>query len=248
MSVQGHRRHTSLLRAALLLASWGALLSGCGGGMDFGGRIQIPAEQQHAILAGQATGASLSLPTDRPFNIHVKNSSQDPGSQGRGHGKSDATADGQAFAQADADDGGSAVAQFRIGHRLDNQSGQTQAVAIQVQFDLAEGIKASEVPKPQTLAKGDLQLVVLDSRNRTVARLTLVQTTSDAAVSQSSHPEHCTLTTKFEPNNSYDVVLFGRVEATTAPGQEAAARIAVAKLKMDLTFSVAQTQPATKSS
>ena len=247
MRDRGHTLCCRLWRVTPLLWSLGGLLSGCGGGVDFGGNIRVPVEQRHVIAAGQPVGRPLSLPTDRPFNIHDKNSSQDRGSDGQARGESDADAQGQALALAEAGNGGSAVAQFRIGHRLDNQSGQTQAVAIQVQFDLTESIEASGLPKPETLAKADLHLLVLDSRNRTVAKLILVQTTSDAAVSQSSHPEHCTLTTKFEPNNSYDVVLFGRVEAGTAPGQEAAARIAVAKLKMDLTFSVAQTQPAAKS-
>jgi len=238
----------SRLAGTILLGVVAAtLLPGCGGGIDFGGDVRVPAEQQHVIKAEQHTNAPLSLPADHRFNIHIKRSSQDLAAEGQARGESNATADGQAYASASAANGGSATAMFQIGHRLDNESGQVQSVAIEVQFDLVQEIKASQQPEPHTIAKADLHLVILDTHRRTVAKTTLIQATSDDAISSATGSQRRTVTATFEPNQSYDVVLFAQVEAATDSGQEAVAQIDVKNLQMIFTFaSVARQASAAK--
>ncbi len=230
-----HRRCRVLVLAALL--------PGCGGS-DFGGEISMPPGQQHVLRSEQIDAAPLNLPADRAFNIHIKESQQCPGADGRAGASSDATADGQAFCQAEASNGGSASADFNIGHRIVNRTGSAQSVRIQLEYQLSQEIEASPVPTARTQGIAHMDLVVLDSHKRSIAKMAVVHATSDEATATVSSREQRVLAVQFEPGRSYDVMLFGKVDVATDTGQKAVARLEIAQLTMRLTFSPAETQPA----
>jgi len=220
-----------------------ALLPGCGG-MDFGGEIRVPVSQRHILKADQLTGRPINLPADRSFNIHVKKSSQDPGPAGEARGESDATADGRASCLAKAENGGSASAEFNIGHRIENLSSSPQCVVVELHFDLRQSISASPLPAPKTLAAGNVQLLVMDAGKRNLVKIAVVQVTSDEAAGTARTRDQRNIPVRFEPGQSYDIMLFGRVEAAAEADQEAVARLDLEGLRMHLTFSPADTQPA----
>lgn len=222
-------------------------LSGCGGA-DFGGDVRVPGPERYVLATGTAAGEPLALPGDRGFNIHVKQSSQNPGAHGTARGDSDASRDGKAFCRAEATGGGAASAEFKIGHRIDNRSEGTQLASISVEFRLNESVEICDAPKGNTLAKAELFLVVLDSRKRVVSTTTIIQTDSDQAVGRTEGPQQRLISARLEPAESYDVMLFGRAEAVTeadAPTeQKAAARIEIDQVRMNLSFARLATQPA----
>lgn len=223
------------------------LITGCGG-MDFGGEIRVPADQRHVLAADSASSDQILLPGDRTFNIHLKNSSQNPDAEGQARGDSDATAEGNAMCVAEADNGGSAMAEFKLGHRIDHQSKKQQVVTIQTEFELEQSIDASPLPAAETLASMNLMLVILDSKSRSVASLNITQTTSDSALSSTKATSRPSIRVVFEPDQSYNIVLFGKVDASSAQSQKASARLSVRNLKMRLTFApaVTETKPATE--
>ncbi len=211
---------------------------------DFGD-VRVPAEQQHVIKA-DAPVAPLNLPADHPFAIHIKKSSQNPGVDGRARGESNATPAGEALCLAEAGNGGSASAEFNIGHRIDNRSSAGQQVGIQVEFALKQSVTASTQPAGDTLANANLFLVVMDGRKQVLAKVAIVQGTSDQSAGEGSTQDQRTLSVRFEPQQSYDVMLYGKVNAGSAANQEAKARLEIGQLKMQLSFSPAATQPAAK--
>ncbi|GMU22918.1 MAG: hypothetical protein AMXMBFR13_30020 [Phycisphaerae bacterium] len=227
----------------LLFSGWLVPLAGCGG-TDFGGEVQLAPAQEGALLdAGAPDSDVLNLPADRPFNIHMKNSSQNPGVEGKARGDSDAEAAGRAFALAEAAAGGTAQAEFRIGQRIVHAAARNQRAVITVEFKMDHALQAPVVPDPKTLATINLQLMVLDARKHVLARMPLVQTTTDEAVGSGSAGELRNLSVILEPSGRYDIMLYGQVESVAAPGQEAIARLDVGDLRMRLSFSPMTTQP-----
>lgn len=230
----------------LTLAGWaavGSVLGGCGGS-QFGPDARVPVEARHTIRSGEPAGQALSLPGERGFNIHLKESSQNLGAAGEAVGRSDATSKGQATAEATAARGGSARAEFKIGHRIDNLSGNGQSMTVHVAFDLEHAVEASDPPAPATMAKVNLSLVVIDSHKRPVSTSVVAQADSDESRGKAVSPQQRDITVRLEPGESYDVVLYALVEAASADDQNAAARLAIDRLRMDMTFAPLATQPA----
>jgi len=224
------------------LGALATLLVGCGGA-GFGEDIRVSAEDRHTVKAAPVSGKPIELPKDHTFNIHTKNSDQNPGPNGKARGDSDATNAGNAWCLANASDGGSASAQFSVGHRIENHTGKGQNVAIEVNYMLTQKIQASKAPESNTLATTNLQLVVRDSRKKILAKTALAAATSDQAVAGANTKDQRTLNVQFEPGLSYDIMIYGKVDASSADKQKASARLDVKNLKIKLTFSPATSQP-----
>jgi len=227
-------------RGLLVLA---LLLPGCHGTGSVSD-IRVPPEQQGVLEAREGPGGSIELPGERGFNIHIKNSRQNPGTDGSADSNSAATAGGEASCQAEAANGGSSAADFTIGHRVTNRTGSPQSVRIQLEYALSHSTEASPEPGVGTLGTAHMDLLVLDSHKRNIAKMTVVHATSDEANATVSSQDRRTLTARFEPDRWYDVMLVGHVEASAEVGQRALARLEVKDLKMRFTFSPAATRPA----
>lgn len=213
------------------------LMAGCQGG---GGpaMIQVPAEQRHDLT--EASTTEVKLPEERSFNIHLKNSSQNPGSSGTAQGHSDATPEGSAQARAEASKGGQATAEFTLGHRVNHQAEMPHRVTIQVEFQLEQTTQADSPPAAATRADATLQLVVQNDKRQQVARMPLVQANSDNARASGSSHEKRSIVVQFEPQMSYDVYLYGKVNASGAEGQESIAELKLSDLKLRFQVSPAE--------
>jgi hypothetical protein len=212
--------------------------------MEYGGEVRVPAEHRHVIAAEPLSPGPLNLPTDATYNIHIKESQQNPGPIGSAQGRSDAQGDGNAACEAVGENGGSASAQFNLGHRIDNLATSPQKVRLELTFLLEEELEASENAAPETLASASLVFVVLDSRQHPVARLSFVDTTTDAVRTVATDTEKRSVTFQFEPDETYDIMLFAKVSTAAAPDQRARARLAVKSLQMQFAFVPVTTQPA----
>lgn len=234
-----------MVNCRLMIATGVLFVFGCGGS-ETGPDPRVPVSQRHVVRAGTPAGDGLSLPGEKGFNIPLKQSSQNPGAGGTARGDSDASPQGNAFCFAEVAKGGSAHAEFKIGHRIDNNDAAVVDASVQVQFDLESSLEASDVPAPATTAAGNLDLMVIDSHKRVVSKTPLIQSTSDDAPGSGSGPQRRQLKVRMEPGESYDFVLYGRVQAAASESQQAKARIGLSQLRMQFTFRSGTTQPAVK--
>jgi len=223
------------------LASVGVLCS-CGQ-TDFGGDIRVPTDRQHVLTAETSSRSAVRLPDDQLFNIHIKRSSQTPGADGQARGASDATGAGESHCLAEAVNGGSATADFKIGHQVRNDSGLAQRVDIDTTFEWAQLIEASTGAGADTRGSATLLLMVLDSKKKTVAQMKVVEATSDQALARVSSKDQRSLVVQIEPRRSYDIILVGQVDVAAAPDQEIRARLDVKGLQMSLTFAPGSARP-----
>ena len=223
---------------SLLLSVWG-----CSGG-ELGPSARVPADQRHTLRGGAAAMSELTLPGSSGYNIHLKRSSQDPGANGLAESKAETDTAGAASCRARAARGGTSWAEFKIGHRIDNLSASPQRAEIDVTFGLEHEIDGGPTPAAESLSKAELVLAVVDSRKHEVHRTSLLAVTSDAASGQGSENRQRRLSALLEAGESYDVVLYGRVDATAAEGQETSAALALKGLTMRMSFISSASRPA----
>lgn len=222
----------------LIVSVWG-----CSGG-ELGPAARVPADQRHTLRGGAAAVSELTLPGGTGYNIHLKRSSQEPGANGVAESKAETDTAGAASCRARAARGGSAWAEFKIGHRIDNLSNSPRRAEIEVAFSLEHEVDSGATPVAESLAKVELVLAVVDSRKHEVHRTSVVAVTSDAASGRGSEKRQRQLSAMLEPGESYDVVLYGRADATAAEGQETTATLAVKELTMQMRFTAAASRPA----
>ncbi len=225
--------HPTKTQTIRLTAGLALLISGCAG-VDFGGEIHIPESQMHVLPPAGPDPTPILLPGDRTFNVHQTAGSRIPGPEGSAREDAAALPDGAAFCLIEAADGGSANAEFKLGHRLENRTDQAITANIQVEFDLAYTIAASPEPVGGTLATANLHLAVLDARNRPLASLPVAQLTSDTVSADSTTTERHRLSAVIGPHRNATILLYGRVSGASISGQNASARMDVKNLRMRL--------------
>ncbi|NLX12779.1 MAG: hypothetical protein GXY44_03880 [Phycisphaerales bacterium] len=210
-------------------------------------QIRVPLDRQYILDDPSERPIKVSLPMDQPFNIHTKRSNQNPGLDGTAQGHSDATAAGRASCSVEAANGGSALAEFTIGHRIANQTDYFQNLSVELDCRWQHALHTSTDPTADTIARADLQILVLDAKGKILATIPALKTDSDQIQASAELLDHRKLSVSLEPKLRYDIILTGKVEAQSAAGQEASARLEVNDLKINLSFCSEQkeiTQPA----
>ena len=157
---------------------------------------------------------------------------------------SESTPDGTAFCEAKAANGGTASADFLLGHRIENETAARQNAAVQIEFEMTQELRCSDKPAPKTLATGTLNVQILDGHKRSLATVPVAQINSDNAVGSSLNTYRFNLSAVLDPRQNYSFVLQGSVKADGDAGQEAFIRLAVRNLRMRLTFSPAPPESA----
>ncbi|MBN1491705.1 MAG: hypothetical protein JXA69_17460 [Phycisphaerae bacterium] len=219
---------------------------GCSG-MDFGPPTRVPVDQRQAVDAS-AVGSSVSLPKDRAFNVHFKQSNQNPGSDGTARGSADADGAGTAACATEASNGGSAAGEFQIGHAMDSRAEVPVRAAVKLTFKLAQELDAS--PRSGSgMATLALTAFVRDSEGRIFPKFAVEALTSDEAAGRGSRSETREFAFTMEPGKSYQILLAGQVNVTTEADTRAMAQLEIEDLEMAIDFASvpeeeAQPQPA----
>jgi len=220
---------------SVVIAACAVGLAGCSGDMDLGSSIRVPAEKRQ-VVEGSAIGQTVNLPKDRPFNIHVKESSQNPGSQGTAQGAADANGWGEASGSAVAGDGGTAAGRFSIGQAIEYRGSSPMQASVKVAFDVHTELNA-EPPESAAVGQVSLTAFVRDSMGKVHPRIALDSLSSDSAPGKATRSESREFSFVMEPERNYEVVFQGAVTATTEMGTKAAAKVAIGALRMHITFS-----------
>jgi len=234
-------------RVMLLFAGLAVGLAGCGAGMDFAPSVRVPPEQRQ-VITESFVGKEVVLPKAQPFNIHVKQSAQNPGANGTAQGVADANGWGEASCSTSAGDGGSATGEFRIGQAIDYRSDVPVTVAVRVSFKLVHELTAEPVA-PGNLAQLSLTVAVRDSTGRVNRKIPMESLSSDDSPGKATRSDVREFTFVMAPDTSYQITLDGNASAASERGGRAGANLVVNNLQMAMQFSAGpapRTAPATK--
>lgn len=233
-------RTYSLLAMGVLSLVCGSF--GCEGTGD-SLRIRVPAEYWTAVNETPSSPLSLNFPADAPFNIHIKNSKQNPGPAGKAQGRSDADGQGQAWAEVEVENGGSAEAEFIIGHRINVQADQSLAAVIDVTYDLAQTIQAPAEPKGETTLSTELFLTVQDERKKQLVRVPLQQSPDGLSAVETHSNDQRRLRLTLETDTRYDIIISCTIEASADQGQQCRTRVAISQLNVQISAEQSAGQP-----
>jgi hypothetical protein len=210
-------------------------LTGCGGGMDLGSSVRVPAEQRQIVEASSA-GKEITLPKDQPFNIHLKQSTQTPGANGSAQGTADANGWGDASCSAVVADGGAATGEFHIGQAIDYRGDAPMKTAVKLSFKLNHELNAEPIAVG-TVAQLALTISVRDSSGRVSPKMAVEALSSDDAPGKAGRSDTRDFSFVMEPGRSYQILLDGNVSAASDAHAKATAKMAVSGLQMEMAFS-----------
>lgn len=185
-----------------------ACLLGCGDGDHFGESVSLPQTELARSQAAFATGGVLSLPSDRPFNV----ADTQRHSEGAAHADSHANATGQASCSADATAGGTARAEFQIGHVLTYDGDDTVNAA--VTFKINYQCMLSEHPPSGAAQPIGLKAYIKDSNHRLLAMVMLADGDADRFPDRWSGSQSPSFDITLEPGLAYHLIIAGKVEVS----------------------------------
>lgn len=226
----------SLLLAVTLFAA------GCGGAGDAAPLVRVPAERRQ-MVDPSAVGGRISIPADRPFNIHVRQSSQNPGSEGTAEGRSEASESGVASASAIAGNGGQASAEFQIGQAIDWNGEQPVTATVKISFRLEHELActksggAADVAGPAPDANFRLLAYVRDDAGRIHPTMDVATLSADDAPGRGNRTDVREFEFVMQPRARYQIALHGTAAAAAARAGTAQAVLKVGDLKMEIAFS-----------
>lgn len=226
MTVRNAVPQSCILVAASLTS---LLLTGCGGG-DFGSELTVHPKPH--LLSG-SDGQVLRLPHDEPFSITLAPTQETPGLGGTAEADTQVSKKGSADAVARVENGGSALAQFQLGHALKNNSDRQMDLHVHLACDYLTEVEATP-PGPLPDAKISLKLFARDGRNRLLRNFNLAQHSTEEGAASSKDHKDIDFTLTLGPRESVNVFLAGSVRIDTPDGHSARGSIKLSGLKMEI--------------
>ena len=223
------------MRGLGLAAGMSMGLWGCEGGMGFAPSVRVPAEQRQVADAA-SLGKTVDLPKDQPFNIHVKQSTQNPGANGTAQGTADANGWGEASCSAEVTDGGAATGEFHIGQAIDYHGDVPMTAAVKMTFKLTHELNAEPIVAG-TLAQLVLAASVRDATGRVTPKIPMESLSSDDSPGKATRSDAREFSFVMEPGGSYQIVLDGSGNATSEGRAKATAKVNVRDLQIAIAFS-----------
>jgi len=218
---------------------------GCGGS-EFGTAVDVPPAQRHKLPATLKPGTVIKLPSGQPFNVHDKQWNSTPGQDGQANPSADATAKGTAFCKADGANGGTAWAEFQLGHCIDNHSGKPISAELRMTIDYEHACQITD-GAVKTASQYAIKAFVKNTAGKVLQTLPLATHTSDDGRVSWSGTERTITEVTMQPGLGYYVVLAGRAEANSHAKTSASAHIKVKSFALEILCKpAAATAPAAK--
>lgn len=201
-----------------------AVLSGCGGGNDFGFDVSIPQSRHHNIDRPAGAAGSVILAPDRPFNVIDAQRR----SEGLATATSRAAPDGSASCVADASRGGSAVAGFQVGHVVAyHGSAQFDATVV---FDVTYACELEAYETRYGDAPIRLRAYVMDSNRQVLGQVMLATSDADRLPARWAGSQAPSFHVTFEPGLAYHLIVAGQVEVSGSDTSGPTASLSVTKV------------------
>lgn len=209
----------------------GSSLVGCGGG-DFGTAVDLPAAQRHDLAPTVKPGMTIELPKAQPFNVCEKHWTGSLSRDGKADCSADATSDGKAHCKASGSDGGTASADFQLGHCLQNKSGKVVVAELRMAIDYEHACKAEGGKTPKSAGSYAVKVFVKDTAGKVLQTLPLAAHTTEEGRITWSGNEKTIAEVRMQPGLGYYIVLAGQASVTTHSGESAEARVDVKSFKL----------------
>jgi hypothetical protein len=212
---------------------------------DVSTSVKRPAAQRPDIDKSLAAKGSLLLPASEEFNYTAFTSGQ----TGSARGESAAVSRDGARCAAQAGQGGTAWAEFQMGHCFDNTSGLPLDAVLRLRLKATEsrsfqGSDADPTESGSTAAAA-LRFFIKDSNGQMLRNEDLL-TSSLAQGPQSSTNSHdVVFDVRFEPDRGYYLIIAGRAECQAGSAKSTSVSIDVASASMDIRWRAAAAEPAT---
>lgn len=185
--------------------------AGCGGG-DFGERLSVPQEKHHRLQAPLSSGQVLRVPADQPFSV-LDATRQ---SQGPATATSTVAPTGVASCAVTTSAGGTASAEFRVGHVLRNDT--AEPLRATVTFNVAFECSLRNPKPPYAVDPVQLKAFITDSHRRALGKVLLTAGDLDRLPNHWTGSSSPAFDLILEPNTAYHLVVAGRVEAGKEDG------------------------------
>lgn len=182
--------------------------SACTDNRDFGESVAIPQSIRHSVGPALGPSRAIHLPDDFPFNV-VDTQRQ---SSGQATATSSASSSGRARCSADASTGGSAVAEFQIGHVLTYDA--TERLAATVTFNVAYRCSIQHDGAAFSAEPVQLKVYVMDSQRRILGKAFLTGTAADRLPERWTGSQSHAFDLAIRPDLAYHFIVAGRVQVS----------------------------------
>ncbi len=224
------RRWLNLTACWMIGSSCFAGWMGCGGKDDFGENIRLSADRHREFARSSPAGRSFKLSDDSTFNVYDTHRE----SSGLAEALAHADLSGHAKCHADATRGGSATAEFQVGHVLRYTDDEPFEVDVSFQVDYECLINhAPDIRTPPSLV---LKAYLMDSNRRMLGKIILTQIDKDRLPTKWAGVESPSFRVTLQPQTAYHLIVAGRAEAVSSgDGAGPAASIELKSLRIDVT-------------
>jgi hypothetical protein len=191
------------------------MITSCGCGQSrYGESVRVAQDRQSRLVAGAQEALLLSLPDQAAFNVAESNRT----AQGTATAESFADPGGTAACGITVPPGGSATAEFQLGHMLRNATDTVQSVAVQVNLSYRYDGGTNDAAAPSFAG---LKLFIRDDRERILRRVRLMTREDLFGAVRREANEAPVFELQLEPRTAYGVVVAGKLQAEV--GDDAAA-------------------------
>lgn len=215
--------------AVLVLVPWVVLAAGCSGN---GVGSELKARPRPRPLEAEK-GRVVRLPQDEPFSIALAPSQEAPGLGGEARAEARASREGSAEATAEVKNGGSAQAEFQLGHAFRNDSDRQVELQVRVRCGF-ETAASADPPGPLPDARVELRLYARDDRNRLVRNIGLTGHSTENGAASSTDSKDVVFGLALGPGEAVSVFVGGGVRVETREGRSARAAIKLTGLEMEV--------------
>lgn len=181
---------------------------------------------------------AVQLPRDARFSIALAPSQRDPGLDSTAEAESVADPAGAARAAARISNGGSASAEFQLGHSLANDSDQQVQLALTLTAEYEHRVSAGAATTTPE-ATVELAIYVRDAQRRLIRTIPLLSSTNSAGGSRSNDRRSTSIELLLGARQSVIVYVAGGARVETQPGRAADCSLELRSLTLDV-----QTTPA----
>ena len=219
-----------LRKARPALVGFAMLLLGCGGAANFGESVTVKPEKHTRLDDPLSAGTVVHLPADHSFNV----SDAQRFSTGPAKADSSAEPDGRAVCSATAQSGGTAWAEFQVGHVLDHRGEKPLEATVTFRVNYRYHMDCpAEVPEAEA-NKFALKAYIRDSNKRVLKRALLANLEPSKGPHEWQGHQISAFDVTFEPGLAYHLVLAGRVEVYGPQERAASSEIEVSSLELDV--------------
>lgn len=223
------RRSPNRIASNLGLLLVGMLLAGCGGG-DIGAALS---DRPEPMRIDKPEARTITIPASTPFSITLASSQRKPELTGEAVADSSARKSGEANAKASIENGGSATADFQIGHALRNDSDRLLDLRVNAKLHCNYVVAADSGDLP--LAGVHVNLYARDDRNRSLAKFNFVTHTSQNGAAAASDGEQLDFSFALGPGRTASIYLAGTVQINAEDGHTASGSIDLDSFELEIT-------------